>query len=44
MQAYSPDGVITESGVQAGQEFIMFLKDAKTIYPFDEIATNKFLP
>jgi NitT/TauT family transport system substrate-binding protein len=43
-QAYSPDGVITKSGVQAGQDFIMFLKDAKTIYPFDEIATNKYLP
>ncbi len=42
--AYAADGVITKSGVDAGQEFIMFLKKVKTKYPFDEIATNKYLP
>jgi ABC-type nitrate/sulfonate/bicarbonate transport system substrate-binding protein len=42
--AYAADGRITKSGVDAGQEFIMFLKKVKTKYPFDEIATNKYLP
>lgn len=42
--AYAPDGVITKSGVDAGQEFIMFLKKVKKKYSFDEIATNDYLP
>ena len=42
--AYAPDGVITKSGVDAGQEFILFLEKVKKKYPFDEIATNKYLP
>lgn len=42
--AYAADGRITKSGVDAGQEFIMFLKKVKKKYPFDEIATNKYLP
>jgi hypothetical protein len=36
--------VITKSGVDAGQEFILFLKKVKKKYPFDEIATNNYLP
>ena len=42
--AYSPDGTMSKSGVNAGQEFIMFLKKVKKIYPFNEIVTNKYLP
>jgi NitT/TauT family transport system substrate-binding protein len=42
--AYAADGRITKSGVDAGQEFILFLKKVKKKYPFDEIATNKYLP
>lgn len=42
--AYAADGRITKSGVDAGQEFILFLKKVKKKYPFNEIATNKYLP